>query len=561
MTDPIAAGYGRLSRADIKRGETTENHLAILLRLAEHVGIPLAREQILFEIEQSDRLDTREGIQRLLEMCRRRQVTHVLTFDISRMTRGSERDWADIKAALFRGNITLVTPRGSYTFDNKLDTFALDVEACVARRGRWEYSFKRQLHNKEKAARGKRYGGHPPYGYRWVPATYDGGGRILTPGYAIVEQDEYEILQEIIRRIRIETACAICRDLNRRGILSPYAARGVAPPIVDGELRPRSGLWTQQSLRDLLRNPWLAGYIVNRSYEGREQGTVRLPREEWTWSEKPGDWPAPLTIEDWQEINDMLDARGVAGAWIGSPGLLSGILYCCRGRKMYLQGKSYCCLCARDPQPRHRGTLISKQRIESYAKSVAEAALAWLPRTALRQRKSHAARPKADIYAEISAALRDLDAKRRALSALLSGEQVFAELPTFGRETFTANVKKLSEEGEALQKRIEALRREAQQPDDSETRPLLLEVLARKEHLWKSIEGWTEPEIRRMMRLIIERIDLPEIPDGERYHQVAHVTMAHQFPGFPVPPLPTYRSVGGRKPGSKDRAPRKRRQT
>lgn len=539
-----AALYCRLSRDDLRVGQTLENHVGILLHLAERHGIPASREDVVSEIESSDRIDTREGLLRVLELCRTRAVTHLLVFDVARMTRGMEDNWAAIKRALFRGNVTLVTPRGTWLFDNRLDTAMLDIEAVFARRYRWEYSVKRQEHNLEKARRGRRYCGSPVYGYRTLKPPTDIHGNALAPteedvarGLAVhrdgalrwrshvTHPEEYPVLCEIVRRIRYQGMRSIMRWLNAQGHLPPSMSRG-------HQRRFKTSQWNDRTVKLILTNPFLAGFLSHRYEVARERGQVSLPREQWVLSDEEGDWEHPLTLDEWREIQELVSLRRPREGTDGPVTLLTGILRCPQGRPMSACGDRYTCHCPNEGG-RHRGRVVRAWRYDAWAKELVERALAVFDPALLPEPRS--AESRAALLAELRQAERLLGEKERALDDLMRRASFFLSLPDFGTARYESNLSALSAEGERLRARMGELRAQLAEPDPGAAKPLLQDVQARRDRLWQEMEGWGLPQMRQLIRLVVKemRVEL-EVTDGYFVHGVS----AELWPWFGDVPRP-----------------------
>jgi hypothetical protein len=530
----VPIGYSRISREDLKRGQTTEQHYSILLQVAQMAGLSLTAEQIVFEVESGNSLEKRAEFERLLDLCRRRMVTHVITVEVARLTRGMEDDWAAVKRALYRGEVTLVLPPGrSYRFDLHLDTSALDQEALQARQHNRRYSYKRYLHNAAKIAMGRRICGSVPYGYRMIGATYDAAGHPITPGRVEVHPFEYTIVTEIFRRAMTGvTRNAIASDLSLRGIPAPFASRGV--------LRAMSGLWSHASVTSILTNPWFCGLVGHRHENRPEQGTVKLPREKWVLApvDKQGDWPCPVTIEEWEELQSILAATRPGGA--PSVGLLTGLLHCAKGRPMALSGGDYGCSCSRNKQ-HHAASSIAAHRIDTYARRVVEEAIASLPVGRLPPPKG--SRSRTEAYAALAQAQRDLAAKERALDDLMLRADMFLSLPDFGKERYQANIEILTREGEALRSMVRDLRAEVERPDTREISAILAKVRKMGERIWEPRQGWSILEMRQLVRLVVERIELPE-KERLKHHHALRVIMRPEFRHYAPPPFqrPTRRN-------------------
>lgn len=538
----VPVAYGRMSRADLKRGETEENHLQILFSLAERWAVPLRREQVIFEVESSDQLDTREGIMRLLEMAGANLCTHVLTYDVSRMTRGMEDHWAQIKRAFFRGNITLLTPRapaGGYVFDNRLDTTILDMEAVLARRYRWEYSVKRQDHNLARTMRGERSSGNPPYGYRSTGATYDSRGNQLTRGTVYAEPVEFVIAQEIWRRIRYEGMRGLATDFNRRQIPTPYLSRGI-------QRKNNQGVWRDRTIWNIVTNPFYAGHVGHRTEVKREVGQVLLPRSEWVISPIKGEWPTLITLEEYHEVQSILAQRSNTG--FARYGLLTNIMRCSHGARMFRGGPRYRCQCLYEGK-KHQGTTVESGRFDGWVRGIIEDILGKMDPAKLPAPKE--SRNRAAVAVELDAARRALSQKKRQLDDLFQRSGWYLSLPDFGQERYEANVTGLAAEGEGLKLQIEEMEKELARPDEREARKLLETARGNRGKLWEFQEGWGFAQMRELVKLIVESVTI-EPEEGKHFINSARVRLQPWFDWYVPPALPRISPGRPYKPSPKE---------
>ncbi|MCX6359749.1 MAG: recombinase family protein [Armatimonadetes bacterium] len=508
--------YARLSRTDVRRGDTLANHLSMLRTLARQHQLPLADDDIISEIEQSDRIDTRAGLMTILDDLTAGRCTHLLVYDVARLSRGLEDQWAAIKRALYRNQAHLVTPRGVYRFDNALDTTILDVEAVLARRYRWEYSVKRQHHTAERTRRGIRSSGVAPYGYRWIPATYEGQRKVID-GRLEPDRATYHVLVELLDRILSEGTHVIACDLNARGIPVPSS----------GLPSSECTAWSASTVRAIAINPAYAGYTVHRQEVARERGLVRLPEDRWIWSETEGDYEHPISLDRHQEILEAIRSRYRGGP--PSVALLSGILYCCAGRSMCRCGRQYRCRCS----PDHSGSTIRYTGLEAYAKQVVERVLAAIQPEGLPIRQQGIDRSM--LARDIVAAQRSLEEVSRSLDDLLSRSAFYARLPGFGQARYDAAVSTLSAQGEELRRRIASLRSEIARPDPASAAAMLLAARDLGPALWAETPSWTAKQHRLLVAAVISRIDLHAPPGPRRKVRHATVTLHPDLPQVPIP--------------------------
>lgn len=525
---PTPRGYVRLSRTDLRRGDTLANHQGILQHLASQHHLDLPIHAITTEVEQSDRIDTRSGLVTLLAEVTAGHVSHLLVFDVARLSRGMEDQWASIKRALYRHQTTLVTPRGAWRFDNHLDTTLLDIEAVLARRYRWEYSLKRQAHNLERTRRGIRSCGGAPYGYRWISPTYE-GQRQVAPGRVEVIPEEYAIVEEIFRRIRSEGCPSIAMSLNQRGVPTSGARRRPGNPPT---------LWSDRVIREIVYNPWYAGHVSHRNEMARERGQVQLPREQWVLSEQPGDYQYPIDLAEWTELCEIVHGRKAPGTPITS--LLTGILHCCNGSRMAARSASYTCICtttlrgvrARAP---HHGSDLHRGAMDDFGRRIVTAVLDAIDpaRMPAPPRRSN----RRELFAQLAEAQQAHDDTARKLDDLMTRSAFYMSLPGFGSDRYEAAVRTLAAQGNDIRCRIAAIRSDLARPDTDDAHRILAAAKAAGPSIWHDMPGWTIRDRQTLIRTVIARIDMVAPPSGHVGTRAARVTLHPEFAHIPPPRL------------------------
>jgi hypothetical protein len=144
--------------------------------------------------------------------------------------------------------------------------------------------------------------GQPPYGYcKKGTEMAQVAGEPRHVARAVVAPDEAEVFH-FIHDLFIdgESTPGIAVELNEQG----YSTR-------------RGGPWTKDTIRDMLRNPVYAGYIL---YRGSARRNVRSAGELF-----PGRHEALITWDEFADVQDqMLALRGKRGRWVcpwkGAPG-------------------------------------------------------------------------------------------------------------------------------------------------------------------------------------------------------------------------------------------------
>jgi site-specific DNA recombinase len=172
-------------------------------------------------------------------------------------------------------------------------------------------SEKVRSHAKHRAADGRWHGGHPGYGFNYLPVTRDGEGEELTPEQMSVNEEQAAIVRRVVWSVtagqRIGT---ICEELNRQGVRTREGRR-----------------WRQGNLHPILVKPAIAGLV-------RHPEKPDLVRSVWgtfvECSQHPGAndcFGAIISEHDWRRLQLILSKPGRSRSPMTSA-LLTGYVYC-----------------------------------------------------------------------------------------------------------------------------------------------------------------------------------------------------------------------------------------
>nr|WP_198153000.1 recombinase family protein [Pseudofrankia sp. DC12] len=192
----------------------------------------------------------------------------------------------------------LATTAGRVAFRDKATDAVNESEQISDRMYRW--------HARKRAAH-EWSGGGRPYGWRRTAALSPNGKKIIVTW--VVDDEAAAVVREIARRLTGgEATGTICSDLNRRGIPGPGKTHH------DHE----QTWWAMTSMRQIMRNPRLAGWYAERTGDGG-----------WSRVERTDRFPALLSDAEFDAVQVALDAvsrRRATGT--AARRLLSGIVVC-----------------------------------------------------------------------------------------------------------------------------------------------------------------------------------------------------------------------------------------
>ena len=232
--------YLRKSRADGEESveQVLARHESILQEYAlGQLGHSVPEDLIFREVVSGETIQDRPQMQRVLGLIQTGAWAGVLVVDPQRLSRGDLMDCGIIIRSLQYSSTAVITPQKTYDLSDKFDRKFLEMELM---RGSDYLEYTKEILARGRLASVKAgyfVGSRPPYGYDKVR---DGKRYTLSPN---ADADHIRLMFALFVKDGL-TTCALARRLDALGI------------------PPQSGdHWTENMLRDLLRNPVYAGKI------------------------------------------------------------------------------------------------------------------------------------------------------------------------------------------------------------------------------------------------------------------------------------------------------------
>ena len=345
----IYAGYSR----DLQNAASIEDQVRLCRERLDQDQIEV-RDVFIDRAVSGSTLQTRSGIQALLDKVARGGVDIVISEALDRLSRDQE-DIARIYKRMSFAQVTLVT-----LAEGEIN------ELHIGLKGTMNALFLKDLaHKTRRGQRGRVEAGKIPggksYGYRLVP-TLNADGTVNRGDRKIIEE-EANIIERIFNNyVEGKTARQIATNLNKEGVLSPRGGAWNASTI-NGNKKRRNGLLNNEL--------YLGNIIYNRQSFLRDPETGKRrsrlnPKEMWVRKHVPH-----LQIVD-QEIWDK--AQAIKAKYASQCGnkrqtckrLLTGLVQCgcCDGSMTIIGRERYACSARREQGTCTNATSIKAQDLE-----------------------------------------------------------------------------------------------------------------------------------------------------------------------------------------------------
>ncbi|MEC5188801.1 DNA invertase Pin-like site-specific DNA recombinase/gas vesicle protein [Geobacillus thermodenitrificans] len=310
--------YGRHST----HKQTMETQRRSAYDLAEKYQCTIV-EEILDEGVSSRKKD-REGYKRLIAAAYEKKFDFVIIYSHSRIARIPEEHDL-IRATMHILDIPIIESETESLYDFG-DTIFRAIKDGVAKYELDKIRINTKNAIETLAKNGRWTGGRAPFGYQYT-SKKEGG----TEKFDIVEA-EIELVKKVFELYK-----------NHHGFSS------IAKQLPENSYRGKA--WTKDHVKNIITNPFYAGYIAIRRKHEKKHNALK-DRSEWIMKKSPL-IPAVLTIEEWEycwNLYKTKNERKIPPKHFKTSFLLTGLLKCqnCNGdligkdqRTTSNQGKVY----------------------------------------------------------------------------------------------------------------------------------------------------------------------------------------------------------------------------
>lgn len=258
----LGALYLRKSRQDIKfekrTGEDTlENQRILMHNFLSSMNIPYKSFE---EIVSASSIEKRRQIQRIIKAIEAEEFDTIIVKDISRLSRGSQKDAGFLYELFIKHEILIITPSKVYDCTNRDDLKMLRMEMFLYHE-EWQIIRERMVSGRKLAAeRGFYIGGIVPYGFK--------------------------VDQESNRLVLDEEQSKVVRDIFDYYVNNGFGYRKIANILNENKIpSPKGTLWVKSTIKRILENEKYSGIQVYGKRKLKGDKIKYQPEETWIKSE------------------------------------------------------------------------------------------------------------------------------------------------------------------------------------------------------------------------------------------------------------------------------------
>lgn len=244
--------YLRKSRSDLEaeahgQGDTLLRHRTKLLSLAKAMRLNIGR---IYEegVKSGETITSRPIMQELLHDVEAGMWAGVLVMEVERLARGDTIDQGLVSRAFQFSGTRIITPVKTYDPQSEFDQEYFEFGLFMSRREYKTINRRQQLGRLASVNEGKWPANRAPYGYDRIKLEGQKGWTLRPNKNAQVVADIFRWYTE-----GPPAASGALRRLGPAKIASRLNAAGIPSP---GDRD-----WTQNSVKDILRNPAYAGWV------------------------------------------------------------------------------------------------------------------------------------------------------------------------------------------------------------------------------------------------------------------------------------------------------------
>ncbi|MHB0998166.1 MAG: serine integrase family protein [Armatimonadota bacterium] len=316
-------------------------------------------------------------------------------------------------------------------------------------------------------------------------------------------------------------------------LINHYGVRVVTNKIVEkfGEQFRKYDMYTH-----MFHNPFYAGYPCFRNFRSNKSC---LERDDWVWPEQEGDYPHPVTLQEWREVQQIISKRFVSKAKTDVNSWASAVVHFPCGNRAHHHGANYSC----DAED-HRHN-ISANKVHRVLETLIEHALSndALFDSMIRDCEIAMSELKGTTIELTHRLKQSQDALAKKQSELGNLMKVIGlDFTQDAMDVFTEQVRKWEGEVQSLKEQIDAIRTKLAVPTIT---PGVINALKQIAVDFPSIWGkLSNDERKSVCSIVFKRVDIGK--NGERY-AVTNLEWQEWFTGMPdAPPLKLQSEYGAK---------------
>ena len=252
--------YLRKSRQDeeLEKKENTDTlarHRSSLLEVAKKQYLDII--EVKEEVVSGGSIANRPKMIELLDEVRNNMYDAVLCMDLDRLGRGGMQDQGLILDTFKESNTLIITPDKTYNLNNDLDEEMTEFKSFFARRELKMITKRMQRGRIKSIEEGKFIASNAPFGYKF---EYTQEGKRLL----VIEKEKATIVKEIFALY-----------------VSGYGTYKIKTYLDEIGAKTNTGInFSEQAVRNILKNKVYAGYVTWNNYRRRGTKTTKRSKDE-----------------------------------------------------------------------------------------------------------------------------------------------------------------------------------------------------------------------------------------------------------------------------------------